>query len=185
MKPPRIHTHRLILEPLSLTHVDDYQRHFVDYEVVRHLSSQVPWPYPVDGVRGYIEAILPEQGVSRWDWAVVRKSHPKEAIGSVGLFRDGTPEHRGFWLGRSFWGNGYMTEACEAVNAFAFTSLGYSHLIFSNAVGNLASRRVKEKTGAVLLGQREASFVDPQYRLAETWELTRASWQARQAGNDD
>lgn len=180
-----LHTPRLTLRPLELSHVEDYERHFVDYEVIRHLSSRVPWPYPKGGVRTFLnEVVLVEQGVNRWDWGLFLKSNPSELIGSVGLWQGGA-EQRGFWLARQHWGQGLMTEAAEAVNSFAFGTLGFERLVFSNAVGNLASRRIKEKTGAVLLGQRPGEFVDPQYRLAEFWELTRESWAQRQVGELD
>lgn len=182
---PVLHTPRLTLRPLEITHADAYERQFVDYEVIRHLSSQVPWPYPQGGVRDFIEnTVLPAQGVNRWDWGLFLKSAPSELVGSVGLWRGGE-QQRGFWLARPHWGQGLMTEACEAVNGFAFEGLGFESLVFSNAVGNLASRRIKEKTGAVLLGQRPAEFVDPQYRLAEFWELTRSAWERRQVGDID
>jgi uncharacterized protein DUF899 len=42
---PSFETTRLILKPLSLEDVPSYQTHFVDYEVIRHLSAVVPWPY--------------------------------------------------------------------------------------------------------------------------------------------
>ena len=69
-----------------------------------------------------------------------------------------------------------MTEAVEPVMNYAFEKLGFDRLVFSNALGNTKSRRIKEKTGASLVGTHPAQFVSPDYTEAETWELTKADW---------
>ena len=174
---PTFETDRLLLVPVSLADVASYQKYFVDYEVIRHLAAQVPWPYPVDGVAEYFKnVLLPPQGTGRWSWGIRLKSSPHEVIGCVDLWRKGEPENRGFWLGRKFWGAGYMTESVTPVMDYAFDCLGFEKLVFTNALGNLRSRRVKEKTGARLIEVRPASFVDPQYTQHEIWELAKPDW---------
>ncbi len=69
-----------------------------------------------------------------------------------------------------------MTEAVKPINDLAFNELGFETLIFSNAKGNTQSRRIKEKTGARLIGTEPAEFVDPAYTEHELWELTRQDW---------
>lgn len=174
---PDFATARLLLTPLSLEDAASYQRHFVDYEVIRHLSAQVPWPYPEDGVVAYFQSVLlPAQGVDRWTWAIRVENEPSEVIGCVDLWRKGAPENRGFWLAKRFWGRGYMTEAVAPVMDYAFDVLGFASLVFANAVGNVASRRIKEKTGARLVDVKPAAFVDPAYTQHEVWELTKEDW---------
>ncbi len=179
---PTLETERLRLEPLTAEHAESYTRHFVDYEVIQHLSSAVPWPYPEGGVRGFIEAVvMPGQGESRWDWALTLREAPGEAIGCIGLWRSGAPENRGFWLGRAFWGRGLMTEAVRPVMDWAFEEAEFEELILSNAVGNTRSRRIKEKTGATFMGVEPASFVRPDYTEHELWKITREAWSAHTA----
>lgn len=69
-----------------------------------------------------------------------------------------------------------MTEAITPVVDYAFKQLGFERLVFSNAVGNTRSRRVKEKTGARLIDVRPAKFVNPVFTQHEIWELTKAEW---------
>jgi [ribosomal protein S5]-alanine N-acetyltransferase len=69
-----------------------------------------------------------------------------------------------------------MTEAVKPVTDFAFEDLGFEQLVFTNAVGNQRSRRIKEKTGARLIDVRPAKFVDPSYSAHEIWELRRSDW---------
>lgn len=160
----------------------DYEKYFVDYEVISHLSAAVPWPYPKGGVADYLKTIiLPAQGKDRWAWGIFLKSNPHETIGCVDIWRKGSPENRGFWLGREFWGMGIMTEAVEPVTGFAFEKLGFDKLVFTNALGNTRSRRVKEKTGARLIDVKPAKFVNPAFTEHEIWELTKVEWLQRHA----
>jgi [ribosomal protein S5]-alanine N-acetyltransferase len=175
---PTFETSRLILRATRMEDVPSYRANFVDYNVISQLSAAVPWPYPADGVEQYLSMIMPQQGKSRWDWGLFLKTSPLEMIGSVGLWKPGTPENRGFWLGKSYWGRGLMTEAVPPLNTYAFDVLGFEKLILSNALGNLKSRRIKEKTGATYIGNRPARFVSPEYTEAETWELSSEAWKS-------
>ena len=175
---PVFQTDRLILRGVTLNDASSYAKHFIDYEVVRFLSKSIPWPYPEDGIKNYLkEVVLPRQGKGKWVWGIFLKVNPEELIGVVDLWRQGRPEHRGFWLGKKFWGMGIMTEAVIPITDYAFSSLGFEKLVFANAKGNIASRRVKEKTGCTCIGTRTYQFVDPQLTESELWELSRESWE--------
>lgn len=73
-----------------------------------------------------------------------------------------------------------MTEAVKPTIDYAFGELGFEKLTFDNALGNTASRRIKEKTGARLLRVEAAEFVDPAYTQREVWELTKEEWRQRE-----
>ncbi|MFN3232516.1 MAG: GNAT family N-acetyltransferase [Alphaproteobacteria bacterium] len=175
---PTFETQRLILKGVTKKDAPSYTTHFVDYEVIRHLASVVPWPYPDGGVPDFIgNVILPNQGNGRWVWGIHLKDGPAGLIGAIDLWRPGTPENRGFWLGRNFWGKGYMSEALVPVMDHAFDALGFDAMILANAKGNDRSRRIKEKAGARLLRIEPGDYVDPAYTEKEIWELTRKAWQ--------
>lgn len=176
---PNFETERLIVRPLQIEDAPSYQKHFNDYEVISHLSRKVPWPYPEDGALTFLKFVLPLQGKDRWDWGIFEKSNPKECIGSIGLFKTGIPEHRGFWLSQKHWGKGYMTEAVEPVTSYAFSDLGFSELLLSNAKGNIRSRRLKEKVGAEFLYLKPSELVNPEYTESEIWRLTKEAWESR------
>ncbi len=185
IRVPTFETDRLVLSPVTLDDVDAYERHFVDYEVIRFLSAQVPWPYPEGGVETFLrEHVLPRQGDDDWMWGIRLAANPSALIGVVHLWREGRPEHRGFWLGREYWGRGFMTEAVKPVMDYAFESLGFEALVFTNAAGNIGSRRIKEKTGARLVAVEAAEFVDPAFTTHEIWRLTRADWRRVRDGAD-
>lgn len=181
--PPTLSTPRLWLRPVTEDDVAAHERRFVDWEVIRHLNDSVPWPYPEGGVRDFIRGyIAPGQGRGLWAWGLHLKDRSADGlIGVVELRREAKPDNRGFWLGRDFWGRGYMTEAVTRINDFAFDELGFETLIFSNALGNDRSRAVKTRTGARLIGEQPARFVDPAYTRQEVWRLDAADWRAWRA----
>jgi RimJ/RimL family protein N-acetyltransferase len=174
-----LYTKRLFLRPIKKSDLDCYQKYFCNYNVLRYLNSIIPWPYPENGCQDfYYNVIVPNQNKNRWFWAMTFKQRPEELIGTIELSRSENlnKSNRGFWLGEPFWGQGIMTEAVGAVQDFAFQELGFTRLILENAKGNLGSRRIKEKSGAVFLRTQPAKFVDPCFTESEVWELTKENW---------
>jgi len=97
---PTLYTERLILRPLTLNDAEGIQQQFPHWEVVRYLNALVPWPYPADGARTYLEKVaLP--AIARgeeWHWSIRLKSAPEQLIGNISLM-DEVDNNRGFWLG--------------------------------------------------------------------------------------
>lgn len=85
-------------------------------------------------------------------YAVCEKGGDK-AIGSIELMMGGSgrrPEKEGecelgFWLGKPFWGRGYIPEAAEELLRHAFEDLGTETVWCGYYDGNEKSRRVQEK----------------------------------------
>lgn len=174
---PHFKTERLILRDVQLSDIPSYQKHFNNWNIIRNLSAGVPWPYPSDGAEFFVKNVLiPNQNKNMWSWGIFLASHPQELIGVVDLFKNDRPENRGFWLSEEHWGKGLMTEAVAPVTKFAFEELGFEKLIFSNALGNLRSRRIKEKTGATFFKIVPSQHVDVELNESELWELTKDNW---------
>ena len=53
----------------------------------------------------------------------------------------------GYWLGKPYWGNGYVPEASKALLKYGFEVLGYNVIWCCYHDGNNKSRRVQEKIG--------------------------------------
>lgn len=68
-----------------------------------------------------------------------------------------------------------MTEAVHATNDFWFEVLGFPVLRAPKASGNLASRRVSEKTGMRVVAVEEQDFVAGRLP-GELWEITASEW---------
>lgn len=70
----------------------------------------------------------------------------------------------GYWLGRSFTGQGYMTDAVRTLSVFAFETLRLHRLEAATQPHNIASIRVLERAGF----QREG-FARSYLKIAGEW----------------
>ncbi|HWZ93039.1 MAG TPA: GNAT family N-acetyltransferase [Polyangiaceae bacterium] len=158
MITPILNTTRLVLRPLRATDEARLQALFPHYEVLKYMNAAIPWPYPDDGATHFIESALAGMArEERFVWAIVEKAAGDDLlIGCIDLFPTKTDDNRGFWLGLPYQGKGYMTEAVAAVTDFAFDVVRLPRLVLNNAEPNLASHRLKEKAGAMILEINEA-----------------------------
>ncbi|MBI1199436.1 MAG: GNAT family N-acetyltransferase [Phenylobacterium sp.] len=182
---PVLETERLILRPLEARDVPAVQRIFPQWEVVRWLGPAIPWPYPEDGAATNMAQCLEKRARGeQFYWAITLKDGDDELRGRIDLWPlpQDRRDMRGFWLDPLLHGQGLMTEAAEAVTAYAFDVLEWPFLYLTNAVENRASARVKEKQGAVEVGREPFSYVAGQGEK-QVWLLTREAWLARQKPN--
>lgn len=172
-------TPRLRLRPLRRTDAARIQQIFAEWELVKFLATAIPWPYPADGAQAFLEVTLPKNEDGRqFDWAItLRAAGDDLLIGIISLYPGSDEDSRGFWLGRDFQNQGLMKEAVFAVNEFAFNELGMTRLLLNNAEPNRASHRLKEISGATVIGiEGEAAFIGGRFRRVR-WLLTREDWQ--------
>jgi ribosomal-protein-alanine N-acetyltransferase len=140
-------TRRLELRPL---HVADAPRLALlagDYDVAS-MTGSIPHPYSEQMAAEWIaSAQKGEEGV------VFAISHTGVLIGCTG-YRAKAKDHAemGYWLGKPFWGQGFATEAVEAVIRHAFEADGFDYLIAGHFSDNPASKRIIEKLGFEPLG---------------------------------
>jgi [ribosomal protein S5]-alanine N-acetyltransferase len=102
MMTPTIQTPRLLLRPLALSDAPAIQRHFNNWNIIQHLASVVPWPYPDDGAESFVRLQLEKiaAGEELYHWVLALRPGDGEAIGNI-HFRPGADSqkgNRGFWL---------------------------------------------------------------------------------------
>lgn len=180
IETPTLETERLILEPMNLGHAKMLEKHFNNWNIVKDLNGSVPWPYPEGGVAKHIktDALPRMQNGKGASWAINLKDGSKNPIGRIDLFyqlTDDRHSHRGFWLAEKYWKQGLMSEAIMAVNDFAFNDAKMKVMRLENFTSNSGSHRVKEKTGAKLIGT-EIHKWRGEDREVEIWELTAENW---------
>ncbi len=179
MQTPVLETKRLHLRPLRETDAVHIQSIFPQYDLVKYLAN-VPWPYPSNGAAEFLKRIVPEMDRGdRYGWAISLKSRgDDQLIGMIDLIPSNPDDNRGFWLGLDYHGLGYMTEAVAAVNDFAFEVLRLSRLMLNNAEPNVASNRLKEKSGATIIEVVDDSpYAGGTFKKVR-WILTREQWHA-------
>lgn len=175
MVPP-LTTKRLLLQPLTLADAAQVQPLFAEWDVVKHLTASVQWPFPPDGALTYYrDAALPAmQRGDEWHWTLRLRELPEQVIGSVALLRN-EKNNRGFWLGVPWRGQGLMTEAVEAATDFWFEVLGFELLRAPKASANIGSVRISQRTGMRLESRHTQGFVSGELP-AEVWVITRDEW---------
>lgn len=189
---PSLHTPRLTLKPLQSDDADAIQHLFPRWEVVRYLSNKVPWPYPEDGARDFVDNIaLPSVAAGKLlIWSLRLTSAPETLMGVINLRLPDTDsagewlevqENRGFWLAPEHQGNGYMTEAAEAVTDYWFNVLEQPLLRTTKVADNTGSRGVSKRTGMRLAGHTLSDFVGGNQCPTDIWEITRAQWRDHKA----
>jgi RimJ/RimL family protein N-acetyltransferase len=174
-------TQRLVLRPLELADAAQAQLLFPQWQIVRYLAKDVPWPYPPDGAYlFYRDVALPAvQRGEAWHWSLRLKTEPEQMIGSIALLK-GEKLNRGFWLGLPWHGQGLMSEAVDAVTDYWFDVLNFPVLRAPKAVANVASRRISEKQGMRVIAREEREYVCGRLP-SELWEITAEEWRAHKA----
>ena len=170
-----------MLRPWRPEDAPSIARYADDPQVAANLRDVFPCPYQLSDAEEFIRlcrAAEPEQAIFR---AIVVDG---QAVGSVALTR-GTDVCRrsaelGYWLGRPFWGRGYVPEAARVLLQYGFTELEMGAVWCGYYVGNEKSKRVQEKLGFVPHHLRRAA---PVPLLGETRDeqinvLTKARWAA-------
>ncbi len=157
-------TDRLILRPLDMADAPDIARLIGDWEVIRWLTAP-PWPYAVEDAEWFVG-----DESAQGSYAITMDG---EFCGVAGIGIE-----LGYWLGRSFQGQGIMTEAARAI-VDAHFGAGGGDLVSGYLEGNAASANVLRKLGFQPTARR-TRFSNPRGCEVPSQEmiLTRQGWQA-------
>lgn len=145
-----IETERLILRKWTESDAESLYKYAKDPEV----GPIAGWPphTSIDDSLNVIKNVL--QG--KECYAICIKGQ-NEAIGTCelklnrhsDLLESDNEAEIGYWLGKPFWGHGYMPEAVNALLKRAFTELNLQKVWCAYYDGNLKSKRVQEKCGFI------------------------------------
>ncbi|MEK7623543.1 MAG: GNAT family N-acetyltransferase [Patescibacteria group bacterium] len=144
-----IETKRLVLVPVSLAYAADAFREFTD-EITWYMSPATP-KHQRDIEAWMIETI--EKMSRREELAcVILRKDTKEFLGCAGLHDIQTKApHLGIWIKKGAHGYKYGREAMTAMKQWADTHLEYDHLVYPVALDNIASRKIPESLGGVVV----------------------------------
>lgn len=185
MSIPTLVTERLILKPLEAEDAAQIQALYPRWEIVRYMVSSVPWPYPDDGARHYVNNVaLPDmkKGIA-WFWTLRRQEEPEQLIGLICLY-DVEDNNRGFWLAPEWQGQGYMREASIAATEYWFNTLNKPVLRAPKAALNQRSQRISASSGMRLIRTEKKAYVSGELD-SELWEITREEWNALRRSTGD
>ncbi|MAY20968.1 MAG: GNAT family N-acetyltransferase [Erythrobacteraceae bacterium] len=137
----------LLLRPIWPEDWEGVFAGIADEGVVRNLA-RAPWPYGAEDARRFttlpVEPMFPRFLVTRARDAAV--------VGCIGIDPHEGDVELGYWIARPYWGQGYATEAGQAVLQIART-LGHSQMVASHFLDNPASGKVLRKLGFTPTGR--------------------------------
>jgi RimJ/RimL family protein N-acetyltransferase len=159
-----IETERLLIRPWREGDREEYLASCNSEAVTAHLGGPAKVEH-IDAALARIARSQDEQGFSFW--AVERKSDGR-FLGYCGLKLTnlpGTPVEKdieiGWRLREDAWGQGYASEAAEAVLAWAWANLSVERIVSFTIPANAPSRRVMERIG--MIRRPDLDFGHPAY----------------------
>ena len=122
-----------------------------DLDVAR-MTTALPYPFSVDQALDFIQRM--DAADARTEVAFSMITPSGEFMGLVGCHPDGSGGvELGYWLGRPFWGFGYMTEAVSATLDWAAGGWRKRYLMSGHFIDNPASAGVLVKAGFLYTGE--------------------------------
>lgn len=155
---------------------------------VAEMTAHIPHPYPSEAATKFVIAARESNANgATLKLAIVSRKDPAKLIGMIGLQppeEDGTRE-LGYWLGVPFWGQGFMTEASQAIIDAAFLYSDLPAVRANVRVVNSGSRKVLEHCGFQYEGggmstrsvTGETVSID-EYRLSRPVWISLKGWRA-------
>lgn len=147
-----LETKRLLLRPWKKEDASSMFEYAQDPDV----GSIAGWPAhkSIEESKMIINKFL--DGSHPYCFAICLKEDIEHPIGCVELIispcdlaKSKDESELGYWLGKPFWGNGYMPEACKALLDYGFKVIGFSTIWCGYYDGNDKSKRVQEKLGFI------------------------------------
>jgi RimJ/RimL family protein N-acetyltransferase len=174
---PILQTERLILRAPRGDDLDAWAAIMADPDVARYIA---PAPMTRDEAWRSIAGSLGHWQLRGYGaWSVERKSDGA-MMGRVGMINpEGWPGLEiGWTLGKSYWGNGYATEAAAAAMRYAFLTQPVDRLISNIDPDNTPSQAVALRLGETK-GARSALKIAGKDYPIDIWVITRDEWQRR------
>jgi RimJ/RimL family protein N-acetyltransferase len=174
-----LESQRLCLRPLESADAERLFTLINDFDIVKNLAV-VPWPYERHMADEFIADSIEREPLGKDHRRAIVLRETGEIIGLFDLrLAEGPQDNFGYWLGKAYWGNGYMTEALGLMVEYAFRASDLEELTAGALVENLGSQGVMRANGFAPVDR---------YRLdrpvlgdvmdMRRMKLTRADWEA-------
>lgn len=150
---PVIETERLILRGTTPGDADTWVTFLADPEFLRYIPRAKVPRTPQERAERIMNAYH-----QRWEsrplnsmgWAVTRKADG-QLLGLCGIeeLNGANDGELDYYYGKSYWGQGYATEAARAVVRYSFEHTSWDRVVAAILPANIASQRVLDHLGLV------------------------------------
>ncbi|HWZ78600.1 MAG TPA: GNAT family protein [Candidatus Sulfotelmatobacter sp.] len=173
--PPTLQTERLRIRPYSEADIPELVR-LIGTREVAATTLRIAHPYSEQDARAFLELAKEPDKL----WLAVTLRADGRQIGGIGLRVELQHQHAelGYWLGVSYWSQGYATEAAREVLRYGFEDLALHRIFASHFKHNPASGKILKKIGMRHEGsQREHLRKWDQFVDSELYGILRREWQ--------
>lgn len=177
-----LETERLVLRPWKETDAESLFEYAKDPDI----GPIAGWP-PHQNIEESLH-IIKTVFIGPECYAICEKNTGK-AIGAIELKMKGHTDmtdredecELGYWLGKPFWGRGYMPEAATELLRHGFETLGMTTIWCGYYDGNYKSKRVQEKVGFLYhhTCQEVPVPLMNEVRIGHTNHMTKKHWESR------
>ena len=173
--PPTLQTERLRIRPYSEADIPELVR-LIGTREVAATTLRIAHPYSEQDARAFLELAKEPDKL----WLAITLRADGRQIGGIGLRVELQHQHAelGYWLGVSYWSQGYATEAAREVLRYGFEDLALHRIFASHFKHNPASGKILKKIGMRHEGsQREHLRKWDQFVDSELYGILRREWQ--------
>jgi RimJ/RimL family protein N-acetyltransferase len=176
-----LQTERLLLRRVRPDDAEPLAARRSDPEVAEY-QNWVP-PYPIEKATKMIAEMAAMDGPVDQEWWMLTVADRDDTVvlGDVvvHLTWQGRTAEIGYTFAKHAWGNGYATEATEAVCAYLFDTVGVTRIAAMIHPDNIASAMVLERIGMIWEGNARSSYwVGDDNSDDWLYGMLRADWEA-------
>ncbi len=170
---------RIYLRPAERDDIPLFVQWFNDAETAAYLSQRSPLSLPME--EDWFERAVAGQGKDGYHFVICRLDDARP-IGTIGLFALDHVNGKagmGITIGeKRLWGQGYGSDALNALLDFGFGSLRLERIWLEVYEFNARGRRSYEKCGFVLEGvERHAAYRDGRFIDVQLMSMLRGEWE--------
>lgn len=152
----------IILRPFVMEDAENLAKNANNPNISKFLTDAFPSPYTLEDAIKFIENISKNDTPN-----VLGIDHEGEIIGGIGIhFKEDIYRKNaemGYWLAESYWGQGIMPKAIEAMVNYGFENFDIHRIYACPFSNNPKSKRVLEKAGM----QYEATLKEAVFKNGE------------------
>ncbi len=134
----------------------DLVRELNNFEITKQTGT-IPFPYTEADADQWLAKIAGQHEKSFTRVLVLRDSGTMIGVAGIQFDADRKEAELGYWISQSVWGQGYATEAAQAVVNHGFEVIRHHLIMARYNTENPASGRVLDKLGFVRNGMARAS----------------------------
>lgn len=177
-------TKRLRLRSLKKEDLPRLAELIGERDVVRWML-RVPHPYTMKDAEAWLETVSERYKAGKPEFFAIADRDGNALMGGVGIHPPTKPDPQpgeaelGYWLGKTYWGQGFMSEAVKAALPLGFARPETALIAASTDPDNKASQNVLRKAGFQYLGIHPRT--EEKVRGSTTctrWELSRKAFES-------